>query len=211
MRFAVVLPVCALFACGFHRASMDDGGDVPPDQADLAGSNGNMVVIDGDMALTDGNMASAGGSGPGPLGALPAGFCCNTNDDCRSRNCAGLLLPVHYCTDECDHDSLCSTWGGNFTCDLNSGTCVTATTPATCLDPSLYHYGGKPIGSCCQSGFDKSGQECQGGLCNATGPSANPFYCTQGCDRNTPCPAPYVCNSASFCSLPDPNAAYSCR
>ena len=185
----------ALAGCGFHRTSPDDGG--APAATDLAGS--------------DGGGGSTGGTGAGPLGALPAGVCCSSNDDCRSRNCTGLFLPVHYCTDECDHDSLCSVWGGSLACDTSSGTCVATTTPATCLDPALYHYGTKPLGSCCQSGFDKSGQECLGGRCAATGPASNPFYCTQGCDPSTPCPAPYVCNSASFCSLPDPNAPYQCN
>jgi len=187
----------ALLGCGFQRTSSDDGG------APIGGAPTDMLVVDG-------NVTSA--VGPGPLGALPTGFCCSSNDDCRSRNCAGLFDPVHYCTDECDHDSLCSAWGGDFKCDVSgTGYCMAGSTPTTCLDPSLYHPGSKPIGACCQSGFDKSGQECLGGLCNSTGPTANPFYCTQGCDRDTPCPAPYVCNSASFCSLPDPNAAYTCQ
>jgi hypothetical protein len=202
---AFVLLAFAIAGCGFHRTSSDYGGEA----ADLAGAD-LFGVAPADLATSDGN--TAGGTGPGPVGALPTGFCCNSDDDCRSRNCAGLLEPVHYCTDECDHDSLCSAWGGDFKCDVNgTGYCVTATAPANCLAPSVYPYGTKPIGSCCQSGFDKSGQECLGGLCNATGPSSNPFYCTQGCDRNTPCPAPYVCNSASFCSLPDPNATYTCQ
>jgi hypothetical protein len=204
--------VFSLAGCGFHRVAADDGvmtaaasdlGTTDPGATDLGATDGG---------ATDGNVASTGGIGPGPLGALPAGFCCNSNADCRSRSCAGLFDPVHYCTDECDHNSLCSAYGGNFICDGNgTGYCATATTPATCVDPSLYHYGAKPIGSCCQSGFDKSGQECLGGLCVATGPSTNPFFCTQGCDRDTPCPASYVCNSVGFCSLPDPNAAYACH
>jgi hypothetical protein len=210
VRFAVMLLACAALGCGFHRASTDDGGEPAGDLAgDLAGGD-PVVGAPPDMALA--GSSNTGGTGPGPLGALPAGFCCNSDADCRSRNCAGQLDPVHYCTDECDHDSICSAWGGAFKCDVSgTGMCVTTTSPATCLDPALYHYGTKPIGACCQSGFDKAGQECQGGLCNATGPAANPFYCTQGCDRNTPCPAPYTCNSASFCSLPDPSAPYSCH
>ncbi len=204
-RYLALIVVYALGGCGFHRTATDDGGAPPGDAADGGASAASAAAID--MAVID-----VGGTGPGPLGALPTGFCCNSDADCRSRNCAALLEPVHYCSDPCDHDSLCSAWGGSFVCDPGgSGWCVSATVQATCLDPSLYHYGTRPIGACCQSGFDQSGQECAGGLCNATGPSSNPFYCTQGCGRDAPCPAPYVCNAASFCSLPDANAAYACK
>ena len=211
---AGLMAAAALSGCGFQRASSDDGGDAPGDLgpdaataqpgADLAGA--------GDLGAAGADLAAGGGTGPGPLGALPAGFCCTSNDDCRSRDCAALPDATRYCSDECDHDSLCSAWGGSFKCDVNgTGLCIPAAAQTTCVDPSLYHYGEKPIGACCQSGFDKSGQECLGGLCNATGPDSNPFYCTQGCDTQTPCPAPYECNSVGFCSLPDPNAPYTCH
>jgi hypothetical protein len=206
VRLAVVF-VVFVAACGFERTStVEDGGVDDLAGADLTGAD--LLGVD---LSTPGNDAQMGGTGGGPLGALPAGFCCTSNDDCRSRRCRALAGGGQFCTDDCDHDSICSVWGGQFSCDTNaSGECV-AKPGATCLDPSLYHYGERPIGSCCQVGFDKSGQECLGGLCDATGPDSNPFYCTQGCDGNTPCPAPYVCNSASFCSLSDPNAPYTCK
>jgi hypothetical protein len=208
-----VLALVCLSGCGF-RASNGDGGST-----DLSGGGGedlsglDLLGVDLTGTTPPDMTMSGGGTGPGPAGALPAGYCCNNNPDlCRSRRCRALSNGTSFCTDDCDHDSLCSVWGGAFKCDTTgTGECIASSSATTCLDPSTYQYGTKAIGACCQSGFDKSGQECVGGLCDATGPTSNPFYCTQGCDGNTPCPAPYTCTSAGFCALPDPNAPYTCQ
>jgi len=211
LGWSTVLMILFASGCGFRALSGDGGVDgAAADDlsgADLTGADLAGVDLSGsDLTIT------GGGTGPGPAGALPAGFCCTSVDQCRSRRCRALGNGTSFCTDDCDHDSICSVWGGAFKCNTGAtGECIAVSSSTTCLDPSLYHYGTKPIGACCQSGFDKAGQECVGGLCNATGPISNPFYCTQGCTGNTPCPAPYVCNSAAFCSLPDPSAPYTCQ
>src|SRR5207253_10532666 len=101
-----------------------------------------------------------GGTGPGPAGALPAGFCCSGNAECRSRRCRSIN-GMGICTDDCDHDSICTAYGAAMKCDTaGSGECVATGGGTTCVDASQYHYGTKAIGACCSSGFDKAGAEC---------------------------------------------------
>lgn len=192
--------VAMLAGCGFHP----QGGDLGA--ADLAGV---------DLAGADlTHEMTGGGTGAGPLGALPTGFCCNANSDCRTRNCVSAGGGPKVCLDDCSTDALCTAWSSAFHCDQGSGFCAPVGASSTCLDPSGYHYGQKAIGACCASGFVKSGQECLGGLCEATGNDANPFYCTQACDASAPCPAPYEC-AAGFCWIPqtisDPSFMYTCQ
>jgi hypothetical protein len=210
VRWVVLLAFAA--GCGFQALPNGDGG-MDLGSADLSGLDLTGADLTGgapDMTM------SGGGTGPGPAGALPAGFCCASNSECRSRRCRSINSQM-VCTDDCDHDGICTAYGANMKCDsAGTGECIGngAASPA-CVDPSTYHYGTKAIGSCCSSGFDKSGAECVGGLCDATGPQSNPFFCTQGCDGNTPCPGPYTCflaaGTSGFCALPDPNAAYTCQ
>lgn len=199
--------VAMLAGCGFHP----QGGDLGA--ADLAGVDLKGVDLRGaDLAGVD--LAGGGGTGAGPLGALPTGFCCHANSDCRSRDCVSIGGGPTVCLDHCASDPVCAAWSPMFHCDQGSGSCAPVGGSSTCLDPSGYHYGDKAIGTCCASGFVKSGQECLGGLCEATGNDANPFYCTQGCDQETPCPSPYEC-AAGFCWIPqtisDPNFMYTCQ
>lgn len=176
--------------------------------ADLAGAD----FAGADLSMGPADLSLSGGTGPGPLGALPAGFCCASNDQCRSRRCitVGTGQP-YFCTDECQNDGVCNTWGGLFRCDMPSNNdCVPVNNTYTCLDPATYNYGTKPTGACCGSGSPRSGQECLGGLCNATGPSSNPFFCTQGCSAGT-CPIGYTCNIMKWCWKQDPQAPYTCN
>lgn len=147
-----------------------------------------------------------GGTGPGPLGALPAGYCCTKNEDCRVRICMN-----GYCTDECRVAADCMLYSSKMDCAGN-GFCQ-STAGFTCLDPSGFHYGTAATGRCCNPG-PPSANYCEGGLCNSTGASQNPFYCTQGCLTSNDCPIGYLC-SANFCwiagSLNDPvNYTYTC-
>ena len=149
-----------------------------------------------------------GGSGPGPLGALPAGFCCSSAAECRSRICE-----TGHCSDECQGNSDCTGWASTLTCDTGAGRCV-APGGFTCLAQSTFQYGTKANGACCANGFNTAGAECLGGLCQATGADANPFYCTQGCDATTHCPGGYSC-AAGFCwitqTLTDQTFTYTCN
>jgi hypothetical protein len=203
----------ALCGCGFY--------DIP-NNADFGlldlGSNDLSSVDSTDPRIQVADLSTQDRTtttiGPGPLGALPAGFCCNSNEDCRSRDCRSDGAGPRYCSDECRSDGQCTAWSASFLCDASSDRCVSAVTPYTCLPAEQYVYGQKPIGSCCASGFYRSGQECLGGLCEATGNDANPFYCTQGCDDMNPCPAKYIC-ADHFCwieqSFSDQNFIYTCQ
>jgi hypothetical protein len=200
--------VILLTGCGFRPTGGSDGG-----VQDLAGADLFGVDLAGvDIAMPPGDLAG-GGTGPGPLGALPAGFCCNTNEECRSRSCTSTGGGPKICSDDCREDGVCTAWGAAMRCDMTSDRCVPSATPYTCLQASSYAYGGRPIGACCAHGFYKAGQECLGGLCLSTGNSANPYYCTQGCNANTPCPGGYSC-FIGFCwisqTIGDNNYVYSC-
>src|SRR6184192_1839215 len=99
MRWAVLF-----LGCGFHgiaNIGVDGGADLAAiDSAttDLAASSPDLSGIT-DLAMTP-------HQGPGPLGALPAGFCCTSNQQCRSRSCIGN----GYCSDQCRGDNDCTGW-----------------------------------------------------------------------------------------------------
>jgi hypothetical protein len=121
-------------------------------------------------------------TGPGPLGALSNGYCCSSARECRYRTCT----PGGTCLDHCDQEHPCL--GSGYTCNINLGLC-SQTNGATCLDPSGYRRGRLASGSCCQLDPD-----CEGGICVRIG-LGNPFFCTQGCEQNEPCPVGYTCDT----------------
>ena len=213
-----LLLVTLLAACGFQALSNGDGGaDLVSPTSDLAGADFAGVDFSGlDFNVPPGADLSqpTGGTGPGPAGALPTGYCCAAEEQCRSRRCVQAGTGPYYCADDCSGNSACNAWGGAFTCDQTAGFCVPVNTPYTCLDPAGYQYGTKADGACCANGFAKAGQECLGGLCESTGDASNPFICTQGCNTASPCPPGYSC-AARFCwitqTLSDPTYKYTCQ
>jgi hypothetical protein len=198
MRFAVLL-----VGCGFQA--------LPNASLDLAGADAPAADLSPALAP---DLTAPPQSGPGPLGALPAGFCCNSDEECRSRACISQSVGPKYCSELCDADPVCSVWNSSFHCDPGTGVCAPIAVPYNCRPANEYAYGTKPLGACCASGFSMSGQECLGGLCESTGNPANPFYCTQGCDGKTPCPGGYSCVVA-FCwitqTVGNDSYLYSCQ
>lgn len=194
MRWVLVALVVSVGGCGFRN--------IPGDGTDLGGGGGGGVDLAG----------GGGGVGPGPVGALPAGFCCTRREECRSRRCLFALNGQSFCSDDCDASDGCAAWGAALVCDPGQNyTCQPMSSSFSCLDPSTYRYGAKPFGACCASGFVRSGEECQGGLCVSVGPVSNPYFCTQGCIRGVQsCPSGYSCGTAGFCIPNDPNATYAC-
>jgi hypothetical protein len=168
-----------------------------------------------DMAWTD--LAGAI-IGPGPLGALPSGYCCQKDSDCRGRHCVSAGGPT-FCADSCTGDSICTEYGFAMTCNLQSASDVLCgpTSPSTfkCGDPQQFIPGTKPIGSCCSAGT-RSGQECAGGNCVTVG-SGNPFICTQGCLNSNECPGGYECLLDTRSCVPapflegNPDYTYTCQ
>jgi hypothetical protein len=205
-----------LIGCGFQTLpnpgpdlASPDLGSAPADLAgaDLAGVD--FAAPAADLAAPD--LSAAKHQGPGPLGALPAGYCCQNDQECRSRDCVNAGS-FRYCSDLCDSDEVCNVWGAGFACDLPSQACVA--TGASCHPAADYQYGTAATGSCCAHGFATAGQECLGGICTSTGNSANPFYCTQGCDNLTHCPGGYSCLGGTCWitqTTGDPSYLYSCQ
>jgi hypothetical protein len=211
-------PVCwllsaTLLGCGgFHPAG---GGD--------SAAPADLSIPDGPSS--DGATAAdlsipIGGSGPGPLGALPTGFCCSSSEQCRGRLCAALGMGAYYCADSCTDDTPCTGWSTQFMCDLPSGRCVPVNDPYTCGDGATFNYGAQHTGTCCFSaGTSRAGAECEGGLCLHVGLLSNPGFCSQGCDTNSPCPMGFGChlelNDKGQCwtnaSIADVNNAYGCN
>ncbi|HZS41032.1 MAG TPA: hypothetical protein VFF06_29590 [Polyangia bacterium] len=181
MRLALV--ACVAFAgCGFRGTAPPDDASAPLDLT-TAGDGASA----GDFAMP------MGGSGPGPLGALPTGYCCSASEQCRSRQCINLGSGPYYCADVCTDATPCSGFSTQYQCDTAIDTCTPVNDPYTCIDGATYQHGGKPNGACCSGKMPQSGEECLGGLCLQTGDASNPYYCSQGCNDLTPCPTGYTC------------------
>ena len=145
-----------------------------------------------------GGSSTGGATGPGPHGALPTGYCCTSNDDCRYRACLDFG-GVKMCSDRCTNSAACTT-GPGFACNKTSEQCEPAGPPA-CIPADQWQLGSKSAGGCCYAAGDgTAGEECQGNLCMAFGPLSNPFICTQACATGKDCPPTYKCETATgFC------------
>jgi hypothetical protein len=137
--------------------------------------------------------------GPGPLGALPTGYCCSANEQCRSRNCINLDTGPYYCADPCTAAAQCSGWSTSYGCDAQNMICYPVNSPYACLDGAAFSHGALPTGACCDGGAGPTlGADCAGGLCLHTGAASDPYYCSQGCNDATPCPSGYACHAAGI-------------
>jgi hypothetical protein len=130
--------------------------------------------------------------GPGALGALPTGYCCHDDSECRGRRC---VTPdgggSAYCADFCRDDAPCAANLPGYACDTYANTCTLVTAGVSCTPANLYTHGHRPLGACCTA---SSGRECEGGLCLRTGDNlANPMYCTMGCKGSGECDVLYWC------------------
>jgi len=200
----VVIGVMFASGCGFRSLP----GDSDMSGVDLAGLD--LTGID----FSTGNNDLAGFvSGPGPAGALPNGFCCTLNDQCRSRFCTQFSGGPSYCVERCDTGGTCDAWGEGFVCNA-AKSCEPPSASYACLPAAQFLHGTRPNGACCAHGFPTAGQECEGGLCVSTGNDLNPFYCTQGCSISSPCPSNYTC-AAGFCwvtqTFVDSSYIYTCQ
>ncbi len=171
--------------CGFEPvrsgdlAQAADGATGDQGATDDASDDGGAPA---DLAGTD--AATAGG--PGPLGALPTGYCCTTNAECAGRRCVQSDGGASYCADQCIGDPSCLPLAG-YACDKTRHVCAPSTSPA-CTPASQFHAGTGLLGACCSSR-----DQCLGGNCTYTGVTGNPYYCTQGCTTTADCPNSYLC------------------
>jgi hypothetical protein len=148
-------------------------------------------------------------AGPGEHGALPSGYCCTDDTQCRNRNCA-VVGGARMCLDRCRHDSTCERYEVTFTCDSdNAFTDGFCAPPAgfECIPAARFERGTRAVGECCAAtGDGRSGEECDGNLCVALGDG--PFVCSRFCERGPDCPSGSVCSPFHTC-VPG-NTPYTC-
>ena len=189
--FAIALSVAS--CGGFQLLPNGDGsaGDRDlsfPPGTDLAGFDFS----------TSGNVDFAqqgGGTGPGPYGAMPTGYCCNSSDDCRERSCVDFG-GGKMCSDGCFEDSACDASPGitasappRTTRSLSAGRQRRPLHPG--VELPLWR---KELGACCIATHDgHAGAECEGGRCDASGDLSNPYICTNVCKGPTDCPGNFNC------------------
>lgn len=180
---------------------------------------------EGDLAATSGDQgppadliaASDGGSGPGPAGALPSGYCCTAHDECRHRHCL-VIGGAKRCADLCRSDEECRGGGASFRClpllDGVPAHCEPPPPLGACRPATEFRYGMKKLGACCTATHDgTAGLECEGGLCISFNDLGNPYICTRPCARPLDCPGNFSCaptgNGYSIClALAD---KYTCQ
>jgi hypothetical protein len=140
--------------------------------------------------------------GPGLYGALPSGYCCNGDSECRDRNCISFG-GTKMCADACEGAGSNPTCDGllpGFQCVVDDsgiyGQCEPIATSAACVPASRYAHGTKPQGACCSATHNATaGTECAGGHCGSFGVN-NPFICINDCNTGADCPGNYECTLA---------------
>lgn len=198
---------------GATGESVDGGDGATPDDATTVegGTDGGGLDVVTDGASDDGR------AGPGPFGALPTGYCCTNDEQCRQRHClpsdAGRM-----CFDECNAQAqgFCDRPFLDFRCDLGQPeyqqTCIPQEGEAfTCLPPSQFVAGTKAAGECCASRPDNlHGQECASNLCIQK--RDGPWACTRICEAGVDCPTDWSCIPQIYWSICVPNGlTYTCK
>jgi hypothetical protein len=187
LRVGLVLVVIPLFAACQGETVGEQGAT----GGGTSGSGGTGAL--GTGATAAGASGGSTGTGPGPHGALPSGYCCTSNEQCRYRTCAEFG-GVKMCADECWGDNGACNTAPNMVCNTTSEHCEPSG-PPTCIPADQYTLGASAIGSCCvATGDGHAGEECEGNRCEAFGDVSNPFICTQPCDAPKDCPPKYECN-----------------
>jgi hypothetical protein len=213
---SVLIPIAAMLAgCSDFRgaavASPDGGGGDAGGRDGSAGADGAVRNTD---ASPDGS--PPGPTGPGRWGALPSGYCCNSNEECRYRNCA-FIGTTRMCTDECRGDSACEGHLPNFACvgatQFQPGRCEPKETSTKCTPQDQFTRGTKPLGACCTATHDgAAGLECEGGHCGAFGATSNPYICLNTCSKPADCPGNFTCLNVGGRGICGPLAdPYTCQ
>ena len=165
-----------------------DVGDIPQPKPDTRGS----------------------ATGPGPHGALPSGYCCQSDTECRFRNCRDIG-GSKMCVDECRTSVSCQGAAHPQQCAGSiPGRCEPVTAGTKCTPSNQFVLGTKKIGDCCTAqGNGTNGLECVGGYCGSFGDITNPYQCHHACDKPSDCPGAWLCRNtgkANICILPlNPN------
>lgn len=179
---ALVLTACSGLKDGQSDAA-DSGASTVPSSAPSSSSSA-------EAGTPIGPQPGVTPLGPGFYGALPNGYCCTQNEDCRSRDCvdgAGGRM----CRERCTTADGCLDTAGPFTCKANR--CEPEAT-TQCVPSGTFQRGTKKLGECCLATHDgRAGLECEGGRCDAFGADENPYICSQACKVAADCPGPFMC------------------
>lgn len=199
-----------LSACSPFTEVQD--ASVDADTRDGAGPGLEGGTVDKGPGKQD--LFAPGGSGAGPHGALPSGYCCTENSECRHRSCqpwnGGMM-----CMDHCFSDDGCMGSVAGLYCSKTGARCEPTSATASCTPAGTFSYGAKKTGACCfptQNGW--AGFECEGNHCSGFGPEPNPYICTQACTLNSHCPGFFVCAQPGYgygvCMPETATTGYTC-
>jgi len=201
-------------ACALLAGALAAGcGDLKTASGGGAGTSSG-----GDGADGGGNLPREtvpGGTGPGATGALPSGYCCTDDSQCRDRKCMASASGARMCMDACRSQSTCVRRDVTFTCDAgdigDDGLCQPPL-GFQCIPQSRFQRGTRQVGECCQAtGDGNAGEECDGNKCIAINKDGqnSPFVCTHRCELTKDCPSGTVCGPLKTC---DPaNLPYTCK
>jgi len=219
MRWLSGAVVLGVAACGAFK----EAGPIAPDadagptgRGAVVGDAAGIVPDDASSAVADGAATGldAAGSrgGGGPRGALPTGYCCQTDAQCRYRHCMDGA-----CADECSNDGFCEAGAVRYACARPDGggffgLCRprVGETPA-CIPGEGFRHGAKTLGDCCtRTGDGTGGWECEGGLCTAIG--SGPLVCSHFCETPADCAGPFRCQAmGGYRACIPANTPYVCK
>jgi hypothetical protein len=199
-----------VFACGDLKTAEPttngDGGAASSSSGSNA-TGGSSGTSGTDTTSSSGTGSSSGttlgpGGGAGPYGALPFGYCCASDSECRDRHCV-QVGSQKMCLDDCGYPETCTGKGlpSGFTCDGTPSDRGLCQPPSgfTCLAANAFKLGTKPALSCCtEMGDGSNGLECAGGHCIYFKKSQDPNYeppsfCTNRCETGADCESGMTC------------------
>jgi hypothetical protein len=208
--FAALAPI----SCSDFRGSHEAAEGSPDAAVDVRAAPDALVPV----ARDAGGGVLPPGTGPGARGALPTGFCCERDEECRERHCVDVG-GTKMCSDECVSPSICTNKHVQLECakaadagTFSRGQCMPpAGAPFACVAQSAFKVGARVLGDCCQStGDGNTGWECEGALCVATG--QNPWVCSHFCESAADCAGPYTCEPFGNYKMCVPaNSPYACK
>jgi hypothetical protein len=162
---------------GSHRADAKPEDGAPPPQGDGF---------------------TPGGTGPGPWGALPSGYCCATDNDCRFRKCVDFN-GSKMCMDPCTSDDGCAGTVSGLRCNEAKERCEPDAQSQQCTPADKYQYGSRKLGACCLATHDGwAGRECEGNHCVSFYGVENPYICTHACAKPSDCVGSYMCSNTGY-------------
>jgi hypothetical protein len=182
----------ALVACSSFTEVEDSGVEKDgTGSSDVAGSKT-------DAPLPQGDGFKPGGNGPGPWGALPSGFCCATDSDCRFRKCVDFN-GSKMCMDPCTTDDGCAGEVSGLRCNNTEGRCEPDAQGQKCTPADEFQYGSRKLGGCCLATHDGwAGRECEGNHCVSFYDVGNPYICTHACEKPSDCVGAYMCSNTGY-------------